>query len=409
MSTAKLIRPHGSDELMPLLLEGAELEAEIKRAESLPKAMLSSREVGDLIMLGIGGFTPLKGFMGHEDWKGVCADMKMTDSTFWPIPITMSVDADFAANINPGDDIALVNGEDGELMGTMKVSEKYTIDKKFECDHVYRTTDMDHPGVQMTMEQKEFNLAGEVKVLSESYFPKEFAGLYQRPSESRAVFAERGWKTIAALQLRNPMHRSHEYLAKIALEVTDGLYIHQLVGKLKPGDIPADTRVKAIDALVQGYFVKDSVLMGGYPLDMRYAGPREALLHAVFRQNFGCTHLIVGRDHAGVGEYYGPFDAQNIFHELPEGALLLKSLPIDWTFYCYTCGGMASMKTCPHSKEERLFLSGTALRKGLSEGADIPAEFSRPEILAILREYYAGLEEKVEVKMHGYATGEGKK
>lgn len=203
------------------------------------------------------------------------------------------------------------------------------------------------------------------------------------------------------------MHRSHEYLAKIALEVSDGLYIHQLVGKLKPGDIPADVRVKCINVLVENYFVKNTVLTGGYPLDMRYAGPREALLHALFRQNFGCTHMIIGRDHAGVGNYYGPFEAQEIFDELWDGALLCQPLKIDWTFYCYKCEGMASLKTCPHTKEDRLLLSGTMLRKGLSEGQDIPKEFSRPEVLEILRQYYAGLTEKVEIKVHRAATGEG--
>ncbi len=406
---AKLISPHGRSELMPLLLEGKELEKELKNAQSLPKVVIKSREVGDLIMLGIGAFTPLAGFMGHDDWKSVCSDMKMTNGLFWPIPITLSASGEVAASIALNSEVALVNGETNEIMATMKVAEKYRIDKTFECKHVFTTDDPEHPGVKMVMEQEAWNLAGPVKVLSESTFPEEFKGLYQRPAESRAIFAERGWKTIAALQLRNPMHRSHEYLAKIALEVSDGLYIHQLVGKLKPGDIPAEVRVKCIDTLVEYYFVKGSVVTGGYPLDMRYAGPREALLHAVFRQNFGCTHLIVGRDHAGVGDYYGPFDAQNIFHEIPEDALLLKSLPIDWTFYCYKCGGMASMKTCPHGKDDRLFLSGTALRKSLSEGAEIPAEFSRPEVLKILREYYAGLTEKVEIKMHGYATGEAKK
>lgn len=406
---AKLISPHGSSELMPLLLEGKELEEELKKAQALPKVKIKSREVGDLIMMGIGAFTPLTGFMGHDDWKSVCRDMKMTNGVFWPIPITLSASDEVAGSIAINSEVALVNSETDEIMATMKVEEKYQIDKTFECKHVFTTDDPEHPGVKMVMEQEAWNLAGPVKVLSESTFPEEFKGLYQRPAESRGIFEERGWKTIAALQLRNPMHRSHEYLAKIALEVSDGLYIHQLVGKLKPGDIPAEVRVKCIDTLVENYFVKGSVVTGGYPLDMRYAGPREALLHAVFRQNFGCTHLIVGRDHAGVGDYYGPFDAQNIFHEIPEDALLLKPLPIDWTFYCYKCGGMASMKTCPHGKEDRLFLSGTALRKALSEGAEVPAEFSRPEVLKILREYYAGLTEKVEIKMHGYATGEAKK
>lgn len=406
---AKLISPHGSPELIELLLTGAELEAEKKKAATLKKVNLSSRETGDLIMLGIGGFTPLTGFMGKEDWKSVCAEMKMPskDGLFWPIPVTLSADKDIADSIAIGEEIALYSEEYDEIMATMIVEEKYIIDRAFECQHVYKTTEEEHPGVKMVMEQKEINLAGPVKVLSEGPFPTEFGDVYQRPRESRKVFEERGWKTIAALQLRNPMHRSHEFLAKIALEVSDGLYIHQLVGKLKPGDIPADVRVNCINTLVEHYFVPNTVLTGGYPLDMRYAGPREALLHALFRQNFGCTHMIIGRDHAGVGNYYGAFDAQDIFDELWEGALLCQPLKIDWTFHCSKCGGMASMKTCPHSKEDRLLLSGTLLRKSLSEGLDIPAEFSRPEVLAILRDYYSGLTEKVEVKLHRGATGEG--
>jgi sulfate adenylyltransferase len=271
------------------------------------------------------------------------------------------------------------------------------------------------------MAQKEVNLGGPIKVLTESFFPEEFKGIYQRPAEARALFDEREWNTVAALQLRNPMHNSHAYLAKVAIEVTDGCYIHQLLGKLKAGDIPADVRVRCIDALVQNYFRPERVVQGGYPLDMRYAGPREALLHAVFRQNYGCSHLIVGRDHAGVGDYYGPFDAHRIFDEIPKGALLTQALKMDWTFYCYSCEEMASMKTCPHSEKavldeegnyvsgERLLLSGTMLRKMLSEGKAVPKEFSKPEVVALLREYYANLEEKVEVKLHGAATGDVKK
>ena len=405
-----LIKPHGSDELKILLLEGAELEAEKKRAAGLPRVMMTSRETSDLIMMGIGAFTPLEGFMGYDDWKGVCDDYKMADGTFWPIPITLSAPADVAGSLSAGSEVALYDSESDELMGTMKVTEKYKIDKEYECKQVFRTNDTEHPGVQKVMAQHEYNLAGPIKVLSESFYPSEF-DIYQRPAEARKVFGEKGWINIAALQLRNPMHRSHEYLAKIALEVSDGLYIHQLVGKLKAGDIPADVRMKCIQTLVDNYFIKESVVQGGYPMEMRYGGPREALLHAVFRQNYGCTHLIVGRDHAGVGEYYGPFDAQMIFYEIPSDALELKPLPIDWTFWCFKCNGMCSMKTCPHTeKGDRLFLSGTMLRKLLSEGKtdEIPPEFSRPEVLKILVEYYSGLTEKVEVKVHGYATGEKK-
>jgi sulfate adenylyltransferase len=418
---SNLVPPHGSDTLKVLLLDGDEKTAELAKAETLPKVTMTTRETGDLIMLGIGGFTPLDGFMGKADWEGVCKEMKMANGLFWPIPVTLSVSEEESATFNEGDEITLISGETNEIMGTMKVTEKYTIDKALECQEVFRTTDMEHPGVKKVMEQEPINVAGPVKVLSESYFPQEFGDIYQRPAEARAAFEERGWTTVAALQLRNPMHSSHAYLAWIAIEVCDGVYIHQLVGKLKPGDIPADVRVKAINALVDNYFRKERVMQGGYPLDMRYAGPREALLHAVFRQNFGCSHLIVGRDHAGVGDYYGPFDAQKIFHDIPEGALKLKPLPLDWTFYCYKCETMASMKTCPHEEKAvidddgnyvsgaRLLLSGTMLRKKLSEDQPIPKEFSKPEVVAILRQYYAGLEEKVEIKLHGAATGDVKK
>jgi len=402
-----LVPPHGKEErLMPLLLKGSDLDAEIKKAAGLKKIGITSRETSDLIMLGIGAFTPLTGFMTKEDWKGVCDSFLMADGTFWPIPITVSTDDE---EVNEGDEIALVDNETGTTIATMLVTEKYEIDKSYECKAVFTTDDQDHPGVVKVMSQGKYNLAGPVKVISESYYPELFKGLYHRPEEARKIFEDMGWKRVAALQLRNPMHRSHEFLAKIALEVMDGVYIHQLVGKLKPGDIPADVRVKAIQALVDNWFVDGSVVQGGYPMEMRYAGPREALLHAVFRQNYGCSHMIIGRDHAGVGDYYGPFDAQKIFDEIPEGALKCQNLNIDWTFYCYKCGGMASMKTCPHGKEDRLLLSGTMVRKTLSEGGDLPAEFSRPEVVKILQDYYQNLDEKVEIKLHGAATGEVKK
>jgi sulfate adenylyltransferase len=402
---SKLVKPHGSGELKPLLLTGAAQKAELARAQSLPKVRMSSRETGDLIMLGIGGFTPLDGFMTHADWRGVCDGYKMASGLFWPIPITLSSDEVTAQGIKEGSDVALVDGETGEIMGTMKITEKYTIDKAHECMMVYKTTDLEHPGVKMVMEQGPVNLAGPVKVLSTGSFKQEYGDQFMTPAETRALFESKGWATIAAFQTRNPMHRSHEYLAKIAVEICDGVLVHSLLGKLKPGDIPADVRSRAIGTLIDKYFVKNTVVQAGYPLDMRYAGPREALLHALFRQNYGCSHLIVGRDHAGVGDYYGPFDAHHIFDEIPKDALETKPLKIDWTFWCYKCGGMASMKTCPHGKEDRLLLSGTKLRKALSEGEEVPAEFSRPEVLAILRQYYASLaeHEKVKVELKGHS------
>ncbi len=402
-----LIAPHGKEgKLMPLLLEGEALNQETERAKTLKQIRITSREASDLIMMGIGAFTPLTGFMSKADWKGVCDDFLMEDGTFWPIPITLSTDDE---DVKEGDELALVDDETGTTISTMKVTEKYTIDKDYECKAVFTTTDIEHPGVEKVMAQGKYNLAGPVKVISESYYPEQFKGLYHRPAESRKIFEELGWKRVAALQLRNPMHRSHEFLAKIAVEVMDGVYIHQLVGKLKPGDIPADVRVRAIQALVDNYFVKGTVVQGGYPMEMRYAGPREALLHATFRQNYGCSHMIIGRDHAGVGDYYGPFDAQKIFDQIPKGALKCQNLNIDWTFHCYKCGGMASMRTCPHGKDDRLLLSGTMVRKTLSEGAELPAEFSRPEVVKILQEYYQSLEQKVEIKLHGAATGDVKK
>jgi sulfate adenylyltransferase len=404
---SNLIAPHGKEErLMPLLLEGSELQAETERAKALKQIKITTRETSDLIMMGIGAFTPLTGFMTKADWQGVCDKCMMADGTFWPIPITLSTDDE---DVKDGDDLALVDEETGTTIATMQVTEKYTIDKAHECKAIFTTTDEEHPGAAKVMAQAKYNLAGPVKVISESYYPEQFKGLYQKPAESRAIFEEMGWKRVAALQLRNPMHRSHEFLAKIAVEVMDGVYIHQLVGKLKAGDIPGDTRVKAIGALVDNYFVEGTVVQGGYPMEMRYAGPREALLHATFRQNYGCSHMIIGRDHAGVGDYYGPFDAQKIFDQIPAGALKCENLNIDWTFHCYKCGGMASMRTCPHGKDDRLLLSGTMVRKTLSEGGELPAEFSRPEVVAILQDYYQNLEEKVEVKLHGAATGDVKK
>ncbi len=403
---SRLVRPHGSPALKPLLLAGAAAAAEKERARGLPAVHMTSRETGDVIMLGIGGFTPLDGFMGEKDWRGVCDDMRLSTGVFWPIPITLSTDEVTAAKLKIGSEVALLDGESREIMATMKVTEKYTIDKAHECQSVFKTTDLAHPGVKMVMEQGAVNIAGPIKVLSQGDFPTKYAGTYMTPAETRALFESKGWSTVAAFQTRNPMHRSHEYLAKIAVEICDGVMIHSLLGKLKPGDIPAEVRSKAIAKLIEVGFVKDTVVQSGYPLDMRYAGPREALLHALFRQNYGCSHLIVGRDHAGVGDYYGPFDAHKIFDEIPAGALETKPLKIDWTFWCYKCGGMASTRTCPHNEKDRLLLSGTKLRKALSEGQDVPAEFSRPEVLAILREYYANLkdDEKVEVKLSGHSA-----
>jgi sulfate adenylyltransferase len=404
-----LIPPHGKQiGLKPRMVIGEQLAAEKKKALTLPQIMMTSRETSDLIMLGIGAFTPLEGFMNRADWKSVCETLQMVDGVFWPIPITLSTTAEEAAALAEGHSAALVDSETGELMGSILVEEKYSIDKEYECREIFKTADVNHPGVAKVMAQGEVNIAGRVQVFSESYYPETYGNVYLRPWETRQIFEQKGWETVAALQLRNPMHRSHEYIAKIAIETCDGVLIHQLVGKLKPGDIPAEVRVRAVDTLVENYFVKDTCVQAGYPMEMRYGGPREALLHAAFRQNFGCSHLIVGRDHAGVGDYYGPFDSQRIFDEIPDGSLQIQPLRIDWTFYCKRCDGMASMKTCPHGADDRMIVSGTMLRKWLSSSARIPEHFSRPEVIEILRDYYSTLNEKIEIHLHRYATGEQK-
>ena len=389
-----LVKPHGGGTLKPRMLSGETLAAERARARTLPRLRVSSREKGDLIMLGIGGFTPLEGFMTRADWEGVCDGYRTAAGLFWPIPITLSVDAAAAEGIRTGTEVALLDPEGGEPLATLRVTEKYGIDKAHECMAVFRTTDPAHPGVKLVMQQGEVNLAGPVQVLSDGGFKDKYGALFMTPAETRAEFERLGWSRVAAFQTRNPMHRSHEYLAKVAIETCDGVLVHSLLGALKAGDIPAEVRTRAIAVLMEKYFRPGTVVQAGYPLDMRYAGPREALLHALFRQNYGCSHQIVGRDHAGVGSYYGPFDAHRIFDEIPRDALETQALKMDVTFWCYKCGGMASGRTCAHGDADRLQVSGTQLRKWLSDGSPVPAEFSRPEVLEVLKSYYATLEEK---------------
>jgi sulfate adenylyltransferase len=385
--------PHGGNGLKALLAPQAERAEELVRAQGLSKIPMTSREISDVLMMAMGAYTPIDGFMGEADWRGVSLDMKLENGIFWPIPITLSCDKDLADSIHDEEEVALIDGENGAILAIMEVTEKYTPDKTLECEHVYRTTDPAHPGVQKVLEQGEINLAGRVTCLAEGEYPKKYPELYIRPAEARAMFLENGWSRVAAFQTRNPMQRAHEHLVKIAIEVTDGVFIHQVLGKLKPGDIPADVRTKAIQAMIDSYFVPGTVIQAGYPIEMRYAGPREALFHALIRQNYGCSHLIVGRDHAGVGDYYGPFDAHHIFETLWDGALETRALKIDITFFCNKCYGMATGKTCPHDEADRIHISGTEQRAMLAEGAEVPLEFSRPEVVKILREYYRGLTE----------------
>jgi len=388
--TSKLVPPHGG-ELKPLLLEGKEREDLVQRAQGLPVVRLTSRETSDLIMLAIGAFSPLDGFMGEADYTGVVENMHLKDGTLWPIPITLAVRSEQADGIEIGTEVSLIDDESGELMGVLTVAEKFSYDKQREALKVFGTQDEAHPGVAKVYAQGDLLLAGPVKAVSEGPYPELYGEHYARPADTRAIFEELGWHTIAAFQTRNPIHRSHEYCTKIALEVSDGILIHPLVGKLKAGDIPADVRMKCYEVLLENYYPKDRVVLKVYPMEMRYGGPREAVLHAIFRQNYGCSHLIVGRDHAGVGDYYGPFDAQKIFEDIPSGELHIDPLNIDWTFWCHKCDGMASMKSCPHGKEDRVLISGTKVRDMLSGGEMPPKEFSRPEVAQILMDYYKNL------------------
>lgn len=382
-----LITPYGG-KLNPLLVDNDQKDDLLKQAQTLVQVGISTKEFSDLIMLGIGAFSPLPGFMDEADYQGVLDEMALKSGLLWPVPITVSVSAETAGTIKEGQTIALTEPLHNEVVGTMQVQGMYKYDKKYEAERVFGTTDTKHPGVQKIFEQGDIYLAGPIKVISEGGYPERYPE-YARPAETRLLFEEKGWSTVAAFQTRNPIHRSHEYLIKVALEICDGVFIHPIVGQLKDGDIPADIRMKCYRSSLQNYFPEQGIILKVYPMEMRYAGPKEAVLHGIIRQNFGCTHLIVGRDHAGVGSYYGPFDAQNIFDSLKSNDLKIKPLKLDWTFWCYKCGSIVSPKTCPHGNEDHLMVSGSKLRDMLSNGEIPPPEFSRTEVSEILLDYYA--------------------
>ena len=382
-----LVPPHGG-RLLPLAIpEGADRDQVRNECRGLPQVRMSSKEVSDVIMMASGAFTPLAGFLRRDDYQGVVRDMRLAGGLLWPIPVTLAVTEEEAGRIAEGSRVALVDGETGELVARMSVEDKYSYSREEEARMVFGTEDHAHPGVEKIFKQGSLYLGGPVEALSEGGYPDKYPE-YARPAETRALFEQRGWSTVAALQTRNPLHRSHEYLVKIAMEVCDGVLLHPIVGALKKGDIPADVRMKCYQVLLERYYPRERLALKVYPMEMRYAGPREALLHAIIRQNFGCSHLIVGRDHAGVGKYYGPFDAQVIFDRLEPGDLAIQPLKLDNTFWCRRCGEMASLKTCPHTEADRLSISGTELRTMLAEGRRPPAEFSRPEVIEILIDYY---------------------
>ena len=380
-----LVAPHGGT-LINRVLSPEAAKVAASEAKSLPAITLSPREAFDLEMIAIGAFSPLTGFMGEADFKRVCTEMRLANGTVWPIPVILSPADDVAAKINVGDRVALNDGK-GRLLGTMKITEKYTHDKELEIPNVYKTTDDAHPGVKIVRGQGNWNLAGAIDVITPTHEP-EFSEYRLPPAKTREAFAKRGWSTVAAFQTRNPIHRSHEYLTKCALEMTDGLLIHPLVGETKSDDIPAETRMECYKVLVDNYYKKDRTMLSVMPLAMRYAGPREAILHTLIRKNYGVTHFIVGRDHAGVGNYYGTYDAQKIFDQfdVPKdiGVTILK---FEHTAWCKKCEAVVSSKTCPHGPEDKVAPSGTKVRELLKAGERPPMEFSRPEVADILIEW----------------------
>ena len=382
MSEAKdTIAAHGGTLINRLASDAQKKEFESK-ADSLPRVTLDARAASDLVMIAIGGFSPLTGFMKEADYNPVVTDMRLASGVPWSVPVTLSVSEEVAKPLELGQLVRL-DDESGRVIGVLELSEKYTYDKKKEAINVYRTDEDKHPGAKVVYDQGAINLAGYVWLLERDAHPL-FPDYQIDPAESRKQFAERGWKTVVGFQTRNPIHRAHEYIQKCALETVDGLFLHPLVGATKSDDIPADVRMRCYEIMMENYFPQDRVILAINPSAMRYAGPREAIFHALIRKNYGCTHFIVGRDHAGVGDYYGTYDAQAIFDEFEPGELGIAPMKFEHAFYCKRTSTMATTKTSPATPEERVHLSGTKVRAMLREGKQPPPEFSRPEVAAEL-------------------------
>ncbi|MGQ9808645.1 MAG: sulfate adenylyltransferase [Armatimonadota bacterium] len=373
--------PHGGK--LVDLMAPAEMAGELLReAEGLKRISLNPREFSDLEMLGCGAFSPLEGFMTRDDYERCVSEMRLTGGEVWGIPITLSIGRQTASGLRQGDRLAL-EGPDGQVYAVMTVREVFDYDRQREAREVFRTEDEAHPGVAALYAQKDLLVGGPVTMLRRPEH-SDFRQYRLEPAQTRAEFDRLGWKTVVGFQTRNPVHRAHEYIIKCALETVDGLLLHPLVGETKSDDIPADVRMRCYEALIEGYFPKDRVVLSVMPAAMRYGGPREAILHAMVRKNYGCTHFIVGRDHAGVGNYYGTYDAQRIFEQFTPEELGVTILNFEHSFWCNRCEGMASTKTCPHGAEDRVSLSGTKVREMLAAGERPPMEFSRPEVADIL-------------------------
>jgi len=382
MSQDTTIAPHGGD-LVDLLVPEGRREATRAEADHLPKLVVNARELSDLEMLTVGALSPLRGFVGEADYVSVLETMHLTNGLAWSIPVTLSLTEDDVKRIGAGGSVALLPWGAGDPIAVVEVAEVFKRDRQKESVGVFGTEDLEHPGVQALHDAGDFCLAGTVRALA---LPEhdDFLPYRLTPAQTRAAFAERGWRTVVGFQTRNPIHRAHEYLQKCALEIVDGLLVHPLVGATKDDDVPADVRMRCYEALFEGYYPKDRAMVSVFPAAMRYAGPREAIWHAICRKNYGCTHFIVGRDHAGVGSYYGTYDAQRIFEEFEPGELGITPLMFEHSFWCNACEGMASPKTCPHGEGSRVSLSGTKVREMLRAGERPPAEFSRPEVADIL-------------------------
>jgi len=375
------IEPHGGV-LIDRILKGSEAQSAQKRAGGLPTVHLDDRQWCDLEMIAMGAYSPLTGFMGRKDYRSTIETMHLSSGLPWTIPITLVVSQEFAERLVEGEEIALAD-EDSAPVAIMTLEEKYLLDKEEEALSVYGTDDPDHPSVAVLQSMGDVALAGPIWLFQRRPYA-DFLQYHLDPIQTRAEFARRGWRTVVAFQTRNPVHRAHEYLQMCALEIVDGLLLNPIVGATKAGDIPADVRMRCYEVILEHYYPQDRALLAVLPTAMRYAGPKEAIFHAIMRKNFGCTHLIVGRDHAGVGDYYGTYDAQKIFDEFEPGELGIVPLKFEHAFFCTQCGNMATSKTCPHGNEEHIFFSGTKIRAMLRKGEMPPPEFSRPEVAQVL-------------------------